>query len=466
MLPARLLPAHRRSRGQALPLGVLLLAVLALAWTHGYGLRQVANARTRLAHVADVVAYSGALSQARSLNLAAWISRTQLAHQIAMGHVATLAAWADFGSRQAEQQARGNPPAFLIASLFGPRYGTAYRAAGTLLAGAQSEGWAAAYARHDSLIHDVLEQVRGQTLSRIAETRQAVMTWVMQQNLHGDYSGLAGSLARDHARLSLYADTLPGAIGSQRAEVGQGGHAWLTQQIRNTPFLAPRNETARNHYLVSPYCPHLRHELRRRGTTTLDADGRWQALDTLSFKALRRNRWVGCYFRPYPMGWAWAAPAGARPGAMHTQGAPSHFGDEAFWRWLQDKTNWPLLGRQDNPLATSYAAAAPLALRSRGLTPDVAIQAGRLQFSIGLAVPAHTLQTANAASRVALAGDWRFQALQAEDWLQVQSAAAVEYVRPHGKHGVALEAANLYLPYWQARLAPGNAAALHQGAQP
>lgn len=494
--------ARARARGQALPLGVLLLAVLALAWAQGYGLRQIANARARLAHVADAVAYSGAQAQARGLNLLAWISRTQLAHQIAMGHVATLAAWADFGSRQAGRQALGNPPAFLIASLFGARYGAAYQAAGLLagasagssLAGAslagslsapsQGGGWAASYAQHDGLIHDVLEQVRGQTAHRLADNRQAVMRWVMQRNLLGDYAGLAGSRAATHARLSLLADTLPGAISSRPASAGQGAHAWLTQRIRNTPFLAPRNDTARNHYLVSPYCPHLRHELRRRGTTALDARGQWQALDTLSFKALRRNRRVGCYFRPYPMGWAWAAQAGQRPGAAHVPDAPAHFGDEAFWRWLQDHTDWPLLGERDNPLATSYAVAAPVTLRGRGLPPDVAIQtdqSGRLSFSIGLAVPAHTLLTTNAASRVAMAGQWRFTGLSDGDWLRVGSAAMVEYVRPHdkttygkttygktpyGQTAAPLEAANLYLPYWQARLAPGGADILVPEARP
>lgn len=443
-----------RARGQALPLGVLLLAALALAWVHGYGLRQVAGARARLSHVADAVAYSGALSQARSLNLLAWISRTQLAHQMAMAHVATLAAWADFGSRQATQQGRGNPPAHLITSLFGARHGAAYRAASALAGQRQGAGWAQAYARHDSLIHDVLEQVRQATLADLVQTRQDAMAWVLARNLQGDFSGLAGRSAAAGSRLVLYDDTLADGIRLSAAGAGHGSYDWLAHQAAATPFLAPRNGTARNQYLVSPRCPHLRHELRRRGETALDAAGHWQALDTLSFKALRSNRWVGCYFRPYPMGWAWAAPADRRPGEAHVDGAPASFGDAAFWRWLQTHTDWPLTGSAGNPLATSYAVAEPLALRGRGLVADISIGVANPAFSIGLAVPAGALLTTGGASRVAMTGAWRFGALPVDGWLRADSAAAVEYVRPHARSRLPLEAANLYLPYWQARLTP------------
>lgn len=442
-------------RGQALPLGLLCLAVVALAWVQGYGLRQVASARMRLSHIADAVAYSGALAQARTFNLLAWTSRTQLAHQMAMAHIATLAAWAGFGGRQANRSAVGNPPAFLVSSLFGTRYGSAYSASAAMVSPGSTDGWAYRYLQHDRLVHEALGQVREAALDSMVTARQAAMEAVLSENLAGAFSGFSGqSYSSDDVRLSILNDSLAGSVQERSPQAPGGIQALLSRWAQDTPFLATRNVTARNGYPVSPYCPHLRHELRRRGATVLDAAGRWQALDTLSFHALRSNRWVGCYFRPYPMGWAWAAPSGLAPDEAHVSQPPQGFGDEAFWRWLQGNTNWPLLGTGGNPLATSYAVAAPIRLSSRGLPSELAVIEPMPGFTIHLSLSRQWLSTTDAASRIAMFGLWRFAGLGGAGRLEVRSAAATEYVRPQGRPDGQLELPNLFQPYWQARLMP------------
>lgn len=68
-------------RGQALVLGLLLLAVAVASLAMLRGVGRVVEARMRLTHAADAAAYSGALAQARRLNLLAYANRTLVAHR-------------------------------------------------------------------------------------------------------------------------------------------------------------------------------------------------------------------------------------------------------------------------------------------------------------------------------------------------------------------------------------------------
>src|SRR5690606_38787840 len=114
-------------------------------------------AKDRQIHGLDAAAYSGALVQARALNMLAYLNRAQLAHQLAMAHLVTLGSWAMYGGTQAGRLARGNPPAYLIGMLFGADHGRAYTAAARALgldAQAQTAGsLAQAHAAHDRFVH-------------------------------------------------------------------------------------------------------------------------------------------------------------------------------------------------------------------------------------------------------------------------------------------------------------------------
>jgi hypothetical protein len=89
-VPTRPSPVHQQ--GQALVLGLLMAAVAAASLVVLYNLGQTVESRARLTHAADAAAYSGALEQARALNALAYVNRTQIAHQVAMAHLVTLAA--------------------------------------------------------------------------------------------------------------------------------------------------------------------------------------------------------------------------------------------------------------------------------------------------------------------------------------------------------------------------------------
>lgn len=418
--------AMHPQRGQVLVLGLLLSAVLGIALLRYFAAGQVLGAKLRQVHGLDAAAYSGAVVQARALNMLAWLNRAQLAHQLAMGHLVTLGSWALFGGTEAGRLLRGNPPAHLISLLFGAGHGRAY------LAAAQAVGmqqWAAAqgslgqaHARHDRQVHELISGLSGAIVQGLPEARMAAIQAVLAAHYPEHPAPLRPRLLRD------------GWPGFLRRQAPQPALHGLVQRLAGLyPFLGPRDHTASNPWLVEARCPMLRHELRRRGATRLDAWGRWQSSDTQSFHALRANRWIGCYYREYAMGWAWIPGAGdAAIGGPYSDVAPDDFSQQDFWRWVQEATEWSLLDQRDNPLANSWAMRDRPLWHSGGLAAyydtDGPLSTG---FELQLSLPGPGGQAVHARSA-------------AETWFE----------RPHPRADGALESPNVFHPYWLARLAP------------
>src|SRR5690606_29121732 len=318
--------------GQVLVLGMLLAGLLALALSRYFAVSQTAAARSRQMHVLDAAAYSGALVQALALNMLAYVNRSHVAHQVALAHLVALGSWAKFGGMQASSQARGNPPGYLISMLFGPEHGAAYRAslrATGLQRLAESQGELAdAYAAHEKTIHQLLSAVQNDVANGIAKARVEAIKAVLARNYPAS-SPLQFDLSFDDDNLPGYIQALQGNTGSP-----QGLRNLVMQSVGLYRFLGRRDFTAVNPWQVWPACPHLRHQLRRRGATLLNARGLWQSIDTQSFHALRFNRKVFCYYREYPMGWAWVATGTSR----FMKGTPirppaDNIQAEDFWRF-------------------------------------------------------------------------------------------------------------------------------------
>ena len=421
-----------RQTGQVLVLGLLLVAAVSLAWLRFFSTSEVLSEKTRLVHGLDAAAYSGALVQARTLNFVAYLQRAQWAHQIAMAHLVTLGSWAHFGGMEAQRLARGNPPAHLIGLEFGPAHGQAYlaaaQAAGLEQQVRQGSALQQAYAAHETFVHDTTLALVETLAKELPERRLAMMRAVMAAQYPED--------TEPSWTLELLHDDWPGFLHRQAPDAAS--LSWLASLAALYPFLGPRHYTARNPWPVSTRCPGLRHELRRRGDTRLDAGGRWEAGDTQSFHALRSNRWIGCYFREYAMGWAWL-PAHERQVLAddHVQNPPDAFPDQAFWRWVQASAGWDLVGGQANPLANSYAVRDRQAWGARGLAGHYDVQqssaaAGQARF----VVQAH--RTGAGGQRV-----------------RARSAAESHFSRPVERADGRHEHPNLFHPYWLARLASG-----------
>lgn len=428
----------RSQQGQALVLGMALTGVAAIVFLRYFALGQVVAAKARQTHALDAAAYSGALIQARALNMLAYINRASAGHQMAMAHLVTLGSWAEFGATQAGALGRGNPPAYLITMLFGPDHGTAYRAASRatgLKAVAESGGrLARAYAAHDDLVRHVFVATQEAIVASLPEARWAAMQAVLARN-YPSYVGrvpadsIGGGPGSDF-QLTVGDDNWQGFV---RRYKGRSLRPFIQTLSGVYDFLSPRNHTASSPWAVDARCPSLRHQLRRRGTTTLDASGRWQSVDTESFHALRANRWIGCYYREYPMGWGWIPSARDQDlGVDHIENPPDNFSAQDFWRWVKEATNWDIFSGDDNPLANSRAVAGRQRWQGGGLAPyfDTAQSDSALRFSLKLRHPGPQGLT-----------------------VTTRSSAESFFQRPQRRGDGKRETSNLFHPYWQARLA-------------
>lgn len=445
------LKAEPAQAGQALVFGMLLAGMAILVLVRYFSTSQVAAAKARQLHALDAAAYSGALVQARALNMLAYLNRAQIGHQVAMAHLVTLGSWAAFGGTQARQLGSGNPPAHLIAMMFGPDHGAAYlaaRAAGGLDALARTEGdLAHAYAAHDHIVQNVFNSVQQEIVAGLPDVRWAAMQAILAQNYPGrtvagnaapaqEKSASRDSRANEGFDLSVLDDNWPGFL--QRYSGQQQLRPFVQEVARLYDFLAPRNHTVGNPWIVDEKCPTLRHELRRRGNTELDAYGRWQSIDTESFHALRSNRWIGCYYREYPMGWGWIPSAlNQNVDGPYTDSPPSDFAAQDFWRWVRDATNWDIHSGDANPLANSRAVAGRQRWQGGGLPTYFDVNAQQhgisLKFTVALRHPGP------------------------EDLIvSTRSAAETFFERPEPRADGRMETGNLFRPYWQARLTTPN----------
>lgn len=413
-----------RQYGQAMVLGLMLAALAALAMVRFFGVGQIVGARAQQTHALDAAAYSGALIQARTLNLSSFINRAHIGHQVAMAHLATLGSWALFGGTEANRLVQGNPPAWLIAMMFGPSHGTAYASA-ALAAGSQNhaQSWgqlAQHYIEHDRVVHNTLQAAQHHAINALVERRRAAMVQVLN-----------ASYPDQRYSLEITDDNFPGFLKFQR---GTSLMPFIARVTSTFGFLDPRNETERNPWMVNPRCPHLRHELRRRGETRLSPEHGWTSTDTQSYHALRSNKWIGCYYREYAMGWGWIAGM-TTPGSdiPHVEQPPENFSEQDFWRWVQAATDWDLVSGAANPLANSYAVAERPVWPSRGLPAYYDVResgsARPLRFSVRLR-----------------------RAVGSGEVIDTRSAAETFFQRPHPRADARHESQNLFNPYWQARV--------------
>lgn len=418
--------SSQAQQGQVMVLALILGAAVALAFVRYFNLGSVVAERARQDHALDAAAYSGALVQARGLNMLAYIHRTQAAHQVAMAHLVTLGSWAHFAGTEARRLAMANPPAYVIGMHFGAEHAAAYLAA-VKAAGLEQRAHehgllASAYAEHDRLARTVMGSAAAQLVAGLAVARDQAMREVLSANYPNE----------SQFQLSITQDTAPGFL------VAYGAHPGMVPFLHELAglyrFLDPRDHTDRSLLPVSARCPTRRHELRRRGSTGLDEKGLWQAIDTQSYHALRSNRWIGCYYREYPMGWGWIPPRGSTPmDAQYVEDPPQDFAEQDFWRWVREATNWDISGGGANPLGNSWAHTGRRRWQGGGLPVfhDIASETRGQGLSFNVALTRG-----------------------ARDGLTFTSHAAAEtyFRRPHARTDGMRELPNTFHPYWQARL--------------
>ena len=430
-------------RGQALILGLAMILILVVVLFSLFDQGRLLNAKAKQTHTVDAAAYSGALIQARALNMQAYISLAQVGHQIAMAHLVTMASWAKFAATESRQYVSANPPSYMIGMMFGSSHQIAYaasRLATSILSIAERNNeLEQRYARHDEIVNKVLLEVAYAIQENFHKTRNAAIQEVIAANYPkheviavGTEAGTFSISSKNQLQWEILEDDNHDFMAAYQPS---GNYRSLITSVAAVyKFLEQREYKTRNTWAVSERCPHLRHELRRQGNTILNQQGNWQSIDTQSFHALRSNRWIGCYYREYPMGWAWISGRfnTIPEGMEYTESPPDNFSSQDFWRWVQSATQWDLLGGLQNPLANSRAIAQRVQWSGGGLVPYIDInQAGRdrLSFQLHLRGP----EVGGHLMSVYASAESFFERFKARD---------------DGMH----EQANLWHPYWLARL--------------
>ncbi|MGO3868568.1 MAG: hypothetical protein ACTJH7_00705 [Alcaligenes sp.] len=408
-------PDHHQD-GAALAWGLIALALLSVAWGSYFHVNQIAEQQGRLSLVLDAAAYGAATEQARTLNLLAYINRAQLGHQLALGHLLTLATWDRAAQTQSGQARRANPPAHLVAMMFGSAHGLAYTQ--TRSTGDDQEALEQAFQGHQQVIHGVLAQAQQQLVQGLPQRRHAII----QATLEGSLPDWPVQALNWQIEQDSWPQFLLLQSGKQQWQAG------LEHLVSLYGFLAPRDYEARSYPGVDRRCPLWRHRLRRSGRTEFDTTGRWHSTDTQSMHMVRSNRWIGCYFREYAMAWALQTPA-------QTSGieAPDDFSGQSFWKWAMEQGSGSLLSAQGNTVAYSWARrdARPWSQRAwvDGYALADPVQRAGPDLVLSLQANGHLGQTVHTRA-----------AAQSFFSLPPDSPQSDE-TRP-----------SLFLPFWQARL--------------
>lgn len=424
--------------GQTLLLGVGLLMLGVLSWLLMLQVGGWVHNKSSLHRATDAAVYSAALLYARTLNLHAYLNRTQLAHQVAQLHLFSLASAERFRSRLARQASIRNPPASLLGFRFGMHHAGAYVSARQ---GGPSDASTRiklqmAFEQHEKLIHATLHHIRQSRMnSDSAINRSLKNTLVMNLGKSGsnnrgeslDALGVHYRIVRD--------DTARFIVSRPTTE-----HDWfdMLQTVRaRYRYLDDRRGVARSFNGINLRCPWMQHQLRRRGSLKLTPEGIWESEETQSFHTIRFNRYIGCYYREYPMGWAKIVTHSSGSAGIGTPDEPMQsFKDKPFWKWASERawTGWNLFGGARNPLAQRWAEQAPVVWRSRQQA-----QYGRLNLSTS---------TASAVISLEVEQKWR-------DFPRMSSAAAAEsyFLNPATTRHLS-PAPSLFQPFWLARLVP------------
>lgn len=366
--------------GAAMVIGLLLVATSVMSFQHMMLITKWVLSQHILDRATQAAVLSGAHYQARVLNTHALINRTQMAHQVAMAHLITVASALHQAQQMQIQVRRNNPPLYLIGAFFGPHHGAAYAAA-KLAVPAQSSGalrhLKQAFHSHDAIVQQQLKKQREMLKHEIDTQTHYVIQNTLMQNLKRD--DLQGSLS---SMLNLNVDSTVQINFSKKGVLSQDitidknltqWQPWFDHIIGRHDYLKPRNDSVRNFWVIDPKCPHVQHALRRQGETTVDASGFYEATDSLSFHARRKIHPVVCYLREYPMGWAKVSTEASNL-IIDNQAAPRRFNQGTFRQWAQGAINnvgW-LVGIPRNNLATGWASGQRQTWRAHN-TPKPAI---------------------------------------------------------------------------------------------
>ena len=429
-------PMTPRQRGQALPIGLLLVLAVAATALFLFNSGQLVQEKLRLTNTADAVAYSAGVFEARMLNYDAYANRAIIANQAAIGQAVAVASWARYMGTSA---ATIGPYMHLI-----PGVGTAL-------------------ARTMERFEDIMDTLTPALAVTVANHDAAIQALALSQQLMhgpGDSLALAGRLvlmrriAQENDPQAVV-DPIPltdDFLGFTRNYASRAERQRMGRLVNDDreAFLRTRNWN----FGVVVLCHGI--ELRKRGSTELiDLVDGWKSMDTFSAHNHRFSRRLRCRRSERPIGYGTAASADS-------------LADRAYDYAGSRPTN-PRASRQaDSP--SGVARGFPASTLGGGAVPTfrelsdraLAADSPRTRLSIRVTKPGSTQRFSGGTSSVKPAGRLQlFDGAMLADTSAAISSVEVFFERPdtgNPRHPGRIERGSLFNPYWQARLAPVSAA--------
>ncbi len=383
----------RRDHGHAVVFVLALLSCLVVAALLVYDSGRLVAQKRRLLDSADAAAMSAAIFEARVLNFESYMNRAIVANQAAMAQSVSLRSWLDYMTRTVDRANR--------ITRFVPYLGTATQA-----------------------LRNVMANVN-RVAQRLLTGSEAVLAlFTVDFARAADALHLAAMPAAIELARRTASDNFPGASSSARGEALLATHA--TRWARLTRAYAGAQRGRQKEVVVrsldrftadrgASFGVPVIVRLEKRGGTDLIGFDTWRGMDTF---ALHQRELFG-WREAYSIGWG-AAEQGARTGV--------HGGHGGSYRVNRRTSRTAMRDLRSSRLSRGLPSMRDVARLEERATND-------LRLDIELVAPVASAAGARGAEMTAL------------------GSARVFHQRPTARPDRRRELANLYSPYWQARLA-------------
>ena len=286
-----------KQKGQALYLGMVLMAVSASAVFVMYNTSQMATEKSRLVNAADGAAYSGAVWAARNLNFMAYTNRAMIANHVAVGHYTSYVSWI----RYVEETVDGIEDIATILNVI-PVVGQAIHTAmrvierGVVLVKQLSEGFAPIFINAADVLNRGLSVAQGfshaSMATHLAFTPQAEVMRaaalahddMIRVNNPGDMTQLNGLGVA--VNIGLETSQLQGFIARYRAGRNDGGRML---EMSRASYGASEDFITDRNWRINTVGGSMRKNSETR--ETLGANANWRAEDSFEYKLPGTSKW-------------------------------------------------------------------------------------------------------------------------------------------------------------------------------
>lgn len=450
---------HERQNGAVMVLALAMLGAAVLAWQHRASLTQLIMVQQSLDQATAAGALGAAQLHARILNAHALLNRTEMAHQVAMAHIMTVASARQLRQNLGASARLNNPPVSLIGMFFGSAHRRAYADAARDIDRGSIDELRRAFERHDRLLNGRLKRARRGLTRDVARRTKELVREIVRRNLSRHLAASPVILVDVRQAAGL-----AGRVKRMQSE--QRWQGWLDAVMDRHAYLADRNHTRFALSPMLPMCPLHRHLLMRRGESVISVDGQWSAEDTISFHSARYNHLIKCHFREYPMGWSNLSVKPVRPGVDAADQeseepaivVPKSFKNNPYWKWATAIGGLVLnvFFPHDNRLGALIALPQKIQWQRHSMPVpyELDVNPAKAKVTVLTRIPVSSLHSRSWKLRLDQPGLVSARHSMWPRFLKGQAAATVHYDRLAEPAEKTIEQPNLFQAFWNAHEVP------------